>query len=323
MTYVDFAVQLPPWLKHCFVKYSLVLNGKRLTDNFSGPSAATTPPQADSHSDTADHDGSRPATAASATSGSAAPSTRNASFAGTFLHAEDCAANARMHLLFELHGPVGEISAAGVSVTAEGATTLLAWAKLFLFERGGRLCGGRWRLRLRQAPVALHGYSTEHQTLPTFGTAVLGVRLVDARLKAQHDVLAGRPLDLHRYLPDGVLGQDILALMAEAEARSKAQTTKGGKPPGAKGDGKTRKKAGRDTLRPGSGDSRSSSPSASVAASSRPSSGARADGRTARTRKSPKRGQRGDLHLHLVTVIGFEVRKRNCVPEKRNRSRWR
>ena len=91
--------------------------------------------------------------------------------------------------------------------------TNLGWTKLYLFDNTNELCGGRWRLQLRDPPIMLETSSLRMRGLARAGRGEVCVRVVDAKLQAKHtrlDVLPQRKL----YFPDGPIGCDIALVLA-------------------------------------------------------------------------------------------------------------
>lgn len=72
--------------------------------------------------------------------------------------------------------------------------------------------------------------STSIPTLPPADRMELCVRVVDGRFKARHDALAVSP-NRHCYLPNGVLGGDLVAMAERAKAKIPPKYKVGTVPP--------------------------------------------------------------------------------------------
>jgi hypothetical protein len=305
VAYIDVVANLPATVKHLYVKYSLAQESRRLTDTFSSAMVHTNNAEEEGSDDTQSDDGADAgADAGAATSGAWL---RAAKPTDAFLYAQDCAADPLLSFVIELHVPSAEADRAAAA--AAGGTQMVAWTKLYLFESSMRLAAGRWRLNLRSPPLKLGCLSTELQTLPSYGNAVVGVRLIDARLKVQHDLLSTGPAELHRYLHSGVLGHDILAMLAkkEDEAKVKAEEAEAARTVASKkiarlsvawSNGKSKGKG--NIGRPASAGAAAPESRAASAAKSKAKRKARALGTKGNM-------DTGDLYIRVGDVVGFDV----------------
>eukprot|EP00043_Microstomoeca_roanoka_P020439 m.249522 g.249522 ORF g.249522 m.249522 type:complete len:1477 (+) comp17166_c0_seq5:141-4571(+) len=188
VVYLDFAARLPAWLRRCSLTYRLFAAGK---------------PQSKAQSSLAVN---------------AVPSTEKDGvglltciFEKTYFAVKQCPPIPSLHLLIELRNRT--------STSDEGS--LAAWCKLYFFSQK-QLVSGRWRLRLLQPPMDEKCFSTDLLAAPTFYGADLCVRLVDGRAKSRHDTLQLQPIR-HRYLPNGIMGQDIIYILQRQAKQAAAR----------------------------------------------------------------------------------------------------
>eukprot|EP01147_Barroeca_monosierra_P003095 gene3095-5865_t len=189
VVFFDFACRLPPWLRRCSIRYAMYSVGKAKS-KFQTSLPADTESMAECSQDMQ-------------------------LFICKFIKAQFVARNCppipSLHLLIELRNRAG----------ASDEGSLAAWCKLYLFSQQ-QLVSGRWRLRLLQPPVDEKCFSTDLLTSPSFNGADLCVRLVDKRAQPTHDQL---PVDYkrHLYLPNGVIGQDVIHILQLKAAQLQQQ----------------------------------------------------------------------------------------------------